>query len=165
MKVIIRAAQEADMPRMTEIYNDEVRVGVATFDTREKTLEERFVWFRQHGVPRYPLLTAEVDGVVAGYASLSPYRPHDAYASTAELSVYVDAAYRGQGIASGLIEQLLLLARTCGELHVIVFVIAGGNAASVSLHERFGFAYGGTLPQVGYKLGAYRDIVNYYLIL
>ena len=56
-------------------------------------------------------------------------------------------------------------ARACGELHVIVSVIAGGNEASVRLHERFGFRCGGTLPQVGFKHGAYRDIVQYYLLV
>ena len=39
---------------------------------------------------------------MAGYAALSPYRPHDAYASTAELSVYVDAACRGAGVGTRL---------------------------------------------------------------
>lgn len=161
----IREALEADVPRLAEIYNAEVRGSIATFDMRERTAAERMEWFRSHGTPRYPLLVAEVDGVAAGYASLSPYRPHDAYTSTAELSVYVDAAFRDRGLASRLLEALLALARASGELHVIVSVIAGENAASVRLHERFGFRYGGTLPQVGYKLGAFRDIVNYYLFV
>lgn len=165
VNALVRWARETDVPRLTEIYNAEVRGSAATFDTRERTVLERMDWFRAHGTPRYPLLVAEVDGVVAGYACLSPYRPHDAYASTAELSVYVDAAFRGHGLGARLLEALLDEARRCGELHVIVSVIAGGNAASVHLHERFGFRYAGTLPQVGYKLGAFHDIVHYYLLV
>ena len=79
--------------------------------------------------------------------------------------MYVDARWRGNGIASRLLEAVLQQARASGELHVIVSVIAGGNEASVRLHERFGFRYGGTLPQVGFKHGAYRDIVQYYVFV
>ena len=163
--VNIRAGKEADVPRLTEIYNAEVLGSIATFDTVELTEDERLQWFRAHGTLRYPLFVAEVDGRVEGYAALSPYRPHDAYATTAELSVYVDARWRGNGIASRLLEAVLQQARASGELHVIVSVIAGGNEASVRLHERFGFRYGGTLPQVGFKHGAYRDIVQYYVFV
>lgn len=165
MPVNIRAGAKADVPRLTEIYNAEVLGSIATFDTVVRTEAERMQWFCTHGAARYPLLVAESDGLVVGYASLSPYRPHDAYASTAELSIYVDARCRGRGIASRLLEAILRQARACGELHVIVSVIAGGNGASVRLHERFGFRCGGTLPEVGFKHGAYRDIVQYYLLV
>lgn len=165
MDILVRKARETDVPRLTEIYNAEVRASAATFDMRERTVQERLEWFRAHGTPRHPLLVAEAGGTVAGYACLSPYRPHDAYAATAELSVYVDAAFRGRGVGARLLEALLSAARRCGELHVIVSVIAGQNAASVRLHERFGFQYAGTLPQVGYKLGTYHDIVHYYLFV
>ena len=49
------------------------------------------------------------------------------------------------------------------ETTVCVSVIAGGNAASVRLHEKFGFTYSGTLHEVGLKFGRYLDIVNYEL--
>lgn len=165
LRVRIRPAEARDIPRLTEIYNAEIAAGVATFDTEPRTEQERTAWFLRHGAPRYPLLVAEADGAVAGYAALSPYRPHDAYASTAELSVYVDAACRGAGVGTRLAEAAVACARESGCLHAIVSVIAGGNEASVRLHERLGFCYGGTLPQVGFKFGAYRDIVHYYLIL
>ena len=41
--------------------------------------------------------------------------------------------------------------------------VKGGNAASVRLHEKFGFTYSGTLHEVGLKFGRYLDIVNYEL--
>ena len=165
LRVNIRPAQAADVPRITQIYNAEIDGGVATFDARPRTEAERMAWFLQHGSPRYPLLVAEADGTVVGYACLSPYRPHDAYASTAELSVYVDAAHRRSGIGRRLMETLIAQARACGELHAVVSVIAGGNDVSFRLHERLGFRYAGTLPEVGFKRGAYHDIVHYYLLV
>ena len=58
-------------------------------------------------------------------------------------------------------EAVLRLAREDAGTHTVVSVIAGGNAASVRLHEKFGFTYSGTLHEVGLKFGRYLDIVNY----
>ena len=106
---------------------------------------------------------AEEDGKVLGYASLSPYRDFDAYLQTVELSVYVAPENRGRGIASALMDAVLTMAREDAGTHTVVSVIAGGNTASVRLHEKFGFTYSGTLHEVGLKFGRYLDIVNYEL--
>jgi len=138
---------------------------IATFDTKARTVEERLAWFDAHTDPRYPLLTAVLDDAIVGYASLSPYRMHDAYRTTAELSVYVDAAFRGKHAATALMERLFQIARERGLIHTVVSVIVAGNDISIRLHERFGFVFAGRLREVGFKHGAYRDIEQYYLIL
>ncbi len=66
----IRQATMSDLPGITEIYNDAVLKLVATFDTEPKTLEEQKVWFQHHGAT-YPVLVAEEDGLVVGWASIS----------------------------------------------------------------------------------------------
>ena len=116
---------------------------------------------REYTEDSFPVLSE--DGKVLGYASLSPYRDFDAYLQTVELSVYVAPESRGRGIASALMEAVLRLAREDAGTHTVVSVIAGGNAASVRLHEKFGFTYSGTLHEVGLKFGRYLDIVNYEL--
>lgn len=87
--ISIRVAEQADLPALLQIYNEEVLHGTATFDLHPKTLAERQVWFDQHNQDNHPLLTAELDGTIAGYASLSAYAEKEAYCSTVELSVYV----------------------------------------------------------------------------
>lgn len=161
----IRTARPEDLPALTEIYNYEVLHGVATFDLHPRTLEERRVWLEAHNVDNHPLLTAELEGTVAGYASLSPYREKEAYRSTVELSVYVAPEARGRGVATALMETILDLARKDEGTHTVVSVITAGNAASVRLHEKFGFTYCGTLPAVGKKFGRYLDTVYYSLIV
>lgn len=161
----IRTAGPEDLPALTEIYNYEVLHGVATFDLHPRTLEERRVWLEAHNVDNHPLLTAELDGIVAGYASLSPYREKEAYRSTVELSVYVAQEARGRGVATALMGEVLALARKDEGTHTVVSVITAGNAASVRLHEKFGFTYCGTLPAVGKKFGRYLDTVYYSLIV
>lgn len=163
--MIIRKAEKKDIPRLLEIYNYEVINGVSTLDLNLKTLDEWNKWFDLHSTAEHPLLAAECDGIVAGYATLSPYRQKEAYKSTAELSVYIAPEFRRQGIASALMEEILNIARKNGSLHLIVSVITSGNAASESLHKKFGFSCCGTIHEAGFKHGEFRSIDNFELIL
>ena len=162
--MIIRNAEERDLPDILEIYNYEVLHGVATLDLHEKTLDDRKMWFLAH-TGSHRIIVAEIDGKAVGYASLSPYREKEAYKSTVELSIYVNVNYRRQGIAKALMRDILEIARNDKLLHTVVSVITSGNEASEKLHKDFGFTYCGTLREVGFKSGSYRDIDNFELIL
>lgn len=161
----IRKAEERDVPALLEIYNYEVLHGTATFDLNPRSLEERRAWFYAHPGGRYLLLTAEENGVPVGYASLSPYREKEAYAATAELSIYVAADCRGRGIGSALMQRILEHARACEELHTVVSVITGDNDGSIRMHQRYGFSDCGRIREVGRKFGKWMDIVNMQLIV
>lgn len=163
--MIIRTAEEKDMPQLLDIYNYEVEHGFATFDLTPKSMEERMVWFREHNVENHPLIVAEADGKAVGYASLSSYRPKEAYKTTVELSVYVDREYRRKGIAGKLTSRIIEIARERDDIHTVISVITGGNEASCLLHEHLGFVHCGTLKEVGTKFGKRLDIHNYQIIL
>lgn len=162
-KIVIRTAEQADLPALLDIYNDEVLHGVATLDLNAKTLAERQVWFDAHNRDNHPLLTALVNGEVAGYASLSDYREKEAYRSTVELSIYVARQHRRKGVAGKLMETILDMARSDARTHLVVSVITSGNEASEALHKRFGFTFCGTMPEVGMKFGEYLGIDNFWL--
>lgn len=161
--VNIRRAAAEDLEELLEIYNYEVEHGIATLDLSPRTFEEWEQWYAAHNVDNHPLIVAEKDGYVAGYASLSSYREKEAYQSTVELSVYIGPRYRRQGIASMLMEAILKEARQDERTHLVVSVITAGNEASVRLHEKFGFTFCGTIHEVGMKFGRYLDIENYEL--
>lgn len=163
--MIIRTAEERDMPALLDIYNYEVEHGLATFDLNPKTMEERLPWFREHNVGNHPLIVAEEDGKAVGYASLSSYRDKEAYQATVELSIYIDPEYRRRGIAGELASSLLKTARERHDIHTVVSVITGGNEASIRLHERLGFVHCGTIREVGVKFGKLLDIENYQLMV
>ena len=163
--MIIRAALESDIPALLEIYNSEVEYGAATLDLNPRTLGEWREWFFAHQTDAHFILVAEENGSVAGYASLSEYRQKEAFSSTAELSVYIDRDFRRRGAASALMEAVLAKARGCGKLHSVVSVITAGNEASERLHAKFGFTFCGTLHEVGFKHGKFRDIDNFELII
>jgi len=160
-----RVAERKDMPELLDIYNYEVLHGVSTFDLNVKTMAERMVWFEAHNVDNHPLIVADLDGAVAGYACLSSYREKEAYAATVELSVYVHPDYRRRGVARYLMEEILEEARQREDIHTVISVITEGNEASVKLHEAFGFRCCGTMDEVGEKFGRKLGIVNYQLMV
>ena len=159
----IRKAEQKDLVALLDIYNYEVINGVSTLDLNPRTLAERQIWFDQHNVENHPLYIAEIDGCVAGYSSLSSYREKEAYKSTVELSIYISPDYRKRGIATALMEFILEEAKADARTHSVVSVITAGNEASCKLHEKFGFTFCGTVPQVGMKFGKFQDIVTYWL--
>lgn len=163
--MIVRIAQKTDMPRLLDIYNYEVEYGVATFDIHPKTMAERMEWFYAHNRDNHPLLVAELDGIVAGYASLSPYRDKEAYASTVELSIYVAPDSRRRGVARRLLAEILIEAKQRPDIHTVISVITEGNEGSIALHEVFGFTYCGTMREVGRKFDKMLGIVNYQLMV
>lgn len=159
----IRKAEQRDLPALLDIYNYEVVNGTATFDKTPQTLAQRQVWFDAHNIENHPLYVAVCENEVAGYVSLSAYREKEAYRSTVELSVYVHPDHRGKGIAAAMLAFILDEARRDETIHTVVSVITSGNVASVKLHEKFGFTFGGTLKEVGVKFDRYLDIDQYYL--
>lgn len=162
---LIRPAQQQDLPVLLAIYNHEILNGVATFDLQPKSLAERQSWFDEHNKNNHPLLVAEQDGEVLGYASLSRYAEKAAYNSTVELSVYIAPSARRQGIASQLMLAVIDLAKKDNATHLIVSLITGTNQASISLHQKFGFNKIGTLHQVGYKHQQFLDVHIYELFV
>jgi L-amino acid N-acyltransferase len=159
----IRNAELADLPRLLEIYNYSVRTSAATFDLEEQTFSQRAEWFSHYG-EKHPLLVALVDGVVAGYSSLSRFRTKPAYDKTVESSVYVDRAYHGQGIGKKLMVEILQRATELGH-HTVIAGITGGNEASVRLHISLGFQFIGCFREVGFKFGEWQDVHFYQLFL
>lgn len=159
----IRDAVVSDIPAMMEIYNEAIRNSTVTFDTEEKTLEERTRWFHTFG-EKYPLIVAEVDGQVVGYCGLTSFRDKDAYHLSTELSIYINKDYRGNKIGSSLMKEIIERATKMG-YHTIISGISDGNEASFKLHEKFGFRCVGHLRQVAFKFNKWRDVYFYQRIL
>jgi phosphinothricin acetyltransferase len=102
-------------------------------------------------------LVAELDGQLAGYAYASPHRSRAAYANSCDVAVYVDPAWSRRGIGRQLYAQLLPLMAQKG-FHAAFAGIALPNPGSVGLHEAMAFTPVGIYREVGWKLGAWRDV-------
>jgi len=70
----------------------------------------------------------------------------------------VRADARGRGLGTQMLQALMQRAHALGK-HVMVAGVDAGNAASIRLHERCGFAQAGRLREVGYKFDRWLDLV------
>jgi L-amino acid N-acyltransferase YncA len=154
----VRDATAADLAAVAAVYEHEALHGIATFDAEGRP--EDF-WAEKLGGP---LLVAEVAGSVAGFAYASTYRPRPGYDRTREVSVYLAADARGQGVGRALYAELLDRLRA-GGVHTALAVIALPNEASARLHESFGFVHRGTIREVGWKFGRWIDTGFWQLTL
>ena len=154
---LIRLAAAGDAEAVRSIYNHEVEHTTHTFDMVPRTLEEQEAWLKERE-GALGVLVAELGGEVAGFASLSQYRPRAAYRTSVESSVYVAEAARGQGLGRKLLAELVELATARG-FHTMVARIAGGHEASIRLHEAAGFVTVGVEREVGRKFGGWLDAV------
>ena len=144
----IRLAQLTDLPAIVEIYNQSIPSKQSTGDTQPLRVDERLTWFGEHHPEEHPIFVAEADGQVAGWCSLSSYRPgRAALRFTAEISYYISYAYHRQGLATALVEHTLAACPALGIRHVFAIVLEG-NQASLKLLEKTGFEQWGYLPRV-----------------
>ena len=152
----IRPATVADMPRVLAIYNREVLVSTATYDTEPRSPEEQERWFAHHGLS-HPVLVAEEERGVCGWASLSPWSDRAAYDHSVEVSEYVAEESRGRGTGKALLVALVEAARRLGH-HALLARISADNTLSIAMHAAQGFVVVGTLREVGLKFGRLLDV-------
>ncbi|MBP0599536.1 N-acetyltransferase [Herbaspirillum sp. LeCh32-8] len=158
--VTIRDAAQHDLPAIQAIYAHYVLHELATFELDPPSVADLAA--RRDAVLRagLPWLVAEHADEIVGYCYATPYRPRPAYRHTIEESVYLAPGHVGLGTGSRLLDALV---KRCEQgpwrqmLAVIAMPGADGNAASMALHRRFGFAPAGLLRHVGYKHGQWID--------
>lgn len=131
---------------------------MATLDTTLRTPDGVRSWIVEHGEhgPRLPVIVAEVDGVVLGWASLNRFNPRAAYDHVVDFSVYVERASRGKGIGRRLLDRLVELARECG-YHKMVLSALASNDAGIALYARAGFTRVGIYREMGLLDGKWVD--------
>jgi len=160
---VIRRAELADLPAITDIYNEAILTTTATFDTEPKSIAERTPWFQSHD-ERHPILVAEVGERVVGWASLTRWSERKAYDNTAETTCYVHSEHRGKGIGRRLKEAIIAEARRL-HFHTLIARVAQDSCESLHLNESVGFSHIGTLKEVGHKFGRLLDVHIMQIIL
>jgi L-amino acid N-acyltransferase YncA len=146
--VAARMATAQDAEPICQIYNQGIEDRVATLETELRTPDERRQWMAARG-PRHPVLVAEADGRVVGWASLNPFNPRPAYDHVADLSVYIERGWRGQGVGRALLERLVTLAQEIG-YHKLVLAAFPFNPGGMALYERMGFRTVGIYREQGW---------------
>ena len=155
--LILRDATEADLPAILAIYNHAVAETTAIWNETLVDLDNRKAWYDLRQARGFPILVAEVEGRIAGYASYGDWRPFDGFRQSVEHSVYVEKDHYGRGIGKALMSALIERARA-GNIHVMVAAIEAGNTGSIALHKSLGFRLVGTHHEVGKKFGRWLDL-------
>jgi phosphinothricin acetyltransferase len=136
------------------IYNEGIAEREATFETRPRSKAEVAGWM----VGPFPVLVAEVDGQIVGFAKIGSYSERAVYAGIGEHGVYVAGDARRHGAGRALLEALADAGAEAG-LHKLTSRIFSTNAASIALHEATGFTIVGVQRHHGQLEGVWRDCV------
>ncbi len=159
----LRIAKNSDAAGILSIYGPYVENTSFTFETELPSVEsfaERISTY----LVNWPWLVCEIDGVIAGYAYATRHRERTAYQWSVESSVYIHDDYMRRNIAQALYAALADILKAQGFRNVYA-VINLPNERSVAFHESCGFNYFTTYEQVGYKLGKWKNVGWWRLIL
>lgn len=157
--VPVRDSRDDDVAAVAAIYAHWVTHGTASFELTAPDVAEMARRRQAVLAAGHPYLVAEVDGAVAGYAYASAFRPRPAYADTVEDTVYVAAWAHRRGVGRALLTALIRCCETAGRRQMIGVIGDSASRGSIGLHEAMGFQRVGLLTDVGYKHGAWRDVV------
>ena len=151
----IQSLEPAHWPAVRAVYQEGLDSGHASFET---TAPDWPAWDAAHLA--HSRIVAERHGVIAGFAALSPVSRRAVYAGVAEVSVYVAAAARGEGVRKRLLTELIRQSEAEG-IWTLQASIFPENAASTHLHEVCGFRLVGLRERIARHHGTWRDTVVY----
>jgi len=164
MQTIIRPAETKDIPGILEIINYNILHSTAVYDYDTRSLADMQAWFEERQQSGFPVIVAEANGEVAGYATYGTFRFKVGFRFTVEHSVYVSENHNGKGIGKLLITELIALAKK-QNLHTMIGCIDAENKGSIEFHKKFGFTEEGVLKQSGYKFDRWLDLLFMQLML
>ena len=153
---MLRQATREDAAGIAAVYAPYVASTPISFELVPPSateMAERIAHVTSHA----PWLVVEEERGVSGYAYLSLHKERAAYQWSADCAVYVASAHRRAGLGRALYTTLFELGRLQGFCAVHAGITLP-NAASVGLHEGFGFVPIARYPKVGHKLGAWHDV-------
>lgn len=154
---MLRIARPEDAAEIREIYAPSVLTTTTSFEVEVPTvatMEQRIV----HTLAFYPwLVYAPAEGVM-GYVYASQYRSRRAYQWSVDVSVYIHEQGQRRGLGRALYTALFATLRLQGFYNAYAGATQP-NPGSVGLHEAMGFERVGLYREVGYKFGAWRDVL------
>jgi phosphinothricin acetyltransferase len=154
--IAIRVAEPADAARICAIYAPHVAGPAVSFESEPPSpvdMEKRV----RTTLETHPWLVAVRGDEILGYAHARPYRERTAWGWCCETSIYVAPGFQGNGIATRLYDRLFDILAMQGYAHAFA-VIMLPNAASVRMHERYGFSHRAFLPATAHKRGRWYDV-------
>ena len=111
MIIKIRVATEKDIPAILEIINYEILNSTIIYDYEERNIRQQLEWFHNKEKENMPVLVAEIEAQVIGFATFGIFRPWAAYQFSIEHSIYIHKDNRGLGVGKKLMVELIEIAQ------------------------------------------------------
>jgi len=159
--VLIRDAEQRDVPRILELVNAVLLTTTTEWTETPYTLQDRRAWLERHEQAAEPVIVAEIDGEVVGFACYGDFRDSQrwpGYRFAAEQTIHVHERYWHQGVGRSLVEALCQRAFAAGK-RVMVAAVDGENIGSIRFHERCGFVEVARMPDIGFKFDRWLTLV------
>lgn len=163
MAINIRPYKTDDTQAILDIVNHNILHSTSLYDYNIRSYEQQKTILEEKINKKFPVIVAELDGIVVGFGMYSEFRFREAYQFTVEHSVYVSEDFQSKGIGKQLLQELINLARK-QKLHTMIGVIDSENQGSVVFHEKFGFKTVGIIKESGYKFDRWLDSVLMQLL-
>ena len=157
MPVTFELAQHQDLPRIVAIYNEIIPSRLATADLAPVSVASREAWFAAFDPATRPIWVMKVAGQIAGWVSLESFYGRPAYVHTAEISIYIDAQFRHQGLGQQALDYTFHQLKRLRLTRIVAFVFSH-NLPSQGLFKRNGFTVWGHLPDVALMDGQLRSL-------
>ncbi|MCL1914016.1 MAG: N-acetyltransferase family protein [Eubacteriaceae bacterium] len=155
MDYMIRDMRESDWENVARIYTQGIESGNATYEPTCPSWEQFDA--AHHTDCRFVVVKDESEGAI-GWATIKPISPRAVFQGVAEVSIYIDQDYKGQGLGFDLLMHLAQRSQESG-YWTLQSHIFPGNIASLRIHEKCGFRLVGTREKLGQdKDGKWRDI-------
>ena len=163
MVINIRPYKTDDTQAILAIINHNILHSTSLYDYNIRSYEQQKTILEEKINKNFPVIVAELDGIVVGFGMYSEFRFREAYQFTVEHSVYVSEDFHGNGVGKQLLQELINLARK-QKIHTMIGVIDSENQGSVVFHEKFGFKTVGIIKESGYKFDRWLDSVLMQLL-
>ncbi len=162
--MILRKAIENDLPAIRDIYNDAILNSTAVYEYEIFSDAYILNWFKEKTDNNLPILIAESDNNVAGFATYGTFRHRAAYQYSAEHSLYVHSDFRQKGIGGQLLSAIIEEAKR-NQIHTLIGGIDASNTVSLKMHAAFGFEQVGLIKEAAFKFDRWLDLVFMQKIL
>ncbi|QXP58202.1 N-acetyltransferase [Olleya sp. HaHaR_3_96] len=142
---------KTNFSKVQHIYQQGILSGAATFETE---VPDWHYWDINH-LP-YGRIIAKNKTHFLGWAALSAVSKRKVYAGVAEVSVYVDAQFRGQNVGDFLLKKLIEISEK-NNIWTLQSGIMRANTPSLKLHKNNDFRIIGYKEKIGQLNGIWLD--------
>ncbi|QXE20758.1 GNAT family N-acetyltransferase [Clostridium sp. 001] len=139
----IEGMKKEDWEEVSKIYLEGINTKKATFQTEVPSWQN---WDSSH--LKSCRLVARLGNKVLGWVALSPTSSRCVYAGVAEVSIYIGEEYRGKGIGTSLLDNLVKLSEKNG-FWTLQSGIIKENLPSIALHKKCSFREVGVREKLG----------------